>query len=289
MGYLLALVTALLLATSDVLTRRLFQVGGTTRAREAAVLRLLLALPVLLAALPFVSPPPAEVSFWWIVAVGAPLEVLALVLYVRAIRISPLSVSLPLLATTPALVLVTGPLLAGDPFSAATVPGVLLIATGGYLLNLAELRRGWSGPWLALVRDGGARMMFLVALIYAVTSALGKRGVVLSSPGTMAAYYFVAVALVGIPALAPRPAELRRLLAGWPVLVVAIGITFTVHLFTHMAAVSLMPAAEMIALKRTSLLFASVAGVALLGEPNPPGRLAGAGLMVAGAIWIGFV
>jgi drug/metabolite transporter (DMT)-like permease len=131
--------------------------------------------------------------------------------------------------------------------------------------------------------------MVAVAAIYAVTSALGKRAVVLSSPGTTAAYYFVGVAIVGVPALAPRPSELRRLLRGWPLLVVAIALTYCVHLFVHMEAIERLPAAEMIALKRTSVLFASLAGVRFLDEPSPPGRLAGAILMVAGAIWIGFV
>jgi drug/metabolite transporter (DMT)-like permease len=163
----------------------------------------------------------------------------------------------------------------------------LLVAVGGYALHLDELRRGWAGPVLALVRDRGARMMLAAAAIYAVTSALGKRGVVLSSPGTMAAYYFLAVALLGLPALAPRPSELRRILAKHAAVALAIGVAYTLHLFVHMLAVSAMPAAEMIAIKRTSLLLGSLAGVVLLDEPAPRGRLAGATLMLAGAIWIG--
>jgi len=131
--------------------------------------------------------------------------------------------------------------------------------------------------------------MFLVACIYSITGALGKKGVLASSPGTMATYYFLALALVGSVAARPRPRKLASLVRSRPLLSIAIGITFAAHLFTHMAAVSWMPVAEMIALKRLSLLIGSVAGVILLGEPAPRGRIAGATFMVAGAAWIGFV
>jgi len=117
LGFTLALLTAVLIAASDTLTRRLFILESTTGAREVMVIRLLVSVPILLACLPLVEPPSQPTPFWWVVAIGTPLEAVALLLYIRAIRIGPLSIALPILAVSPALMLATGPLIAGDPFS----------------------------------------------------------------------------------------------------------------------------------------------------------------------------
>ncbi|MBP7148544.1 MAG: EamA family transporter [Acidobacteria bacterium] len=285
MGPVFALLTALLLAASDVLTRRLFVGDAASRPRDVLTLRLLLSVPLLALALPVAGSPPSAAEFWIIVAVGAPLEIAALLLYLGALRAGPISTSLPLLAATPVLLLVAGPVIAGDEPAPAAAPGVLLVAAGAYALHLGKIRQGWAEPLLALARSRGARMMLGVAVIYSITSALGKRGVVVSSPAVMAVYYFLAVAVLGSPVARPR--TVLRLVRAHTALAVRIGLASTAQLFTHMAALALMPAAEMIALKRLSLLFGSAAGVFLLGERGGRARLAGAALMVAGAIWIG--
>lgn len=288
MGFSLALLTALLIATSDTLTRRLFILEPTRGAREVMVIRLLVAVPILLASVPLVEAPSQPATVWWVVAMGTPLEATALLLYIRAIRIGSLSVALPILAVSPALMLVTGPLIAGDRSSLQALPGILLITAGAYLLHLGEAKRKWAGPILALAREPAARLMLLVALIYSITGALGKKGVMASSPTTMAVYYFLALALIGTVAAGVPPGRLAAVARSRPILTTLIGLSFTAHLFTHMAAVKCMPVAEMIAVKRLSLLLGSVAGVFLLGEPAPRGRIAGAVLMVVGAAWIGF-
>ena len=116
---------------------------------------------------------------------------------------------------------------------------------------------------------------------------LGKRGVVLSSPGTMATYYFLAIVIVGVPVVMPHPRRLARVLRRRLWICAGLGVAFALHVLTHMNAVALMPVAEMISVKRLSMLFAALAGVLLLGEPAPRGRLPGAAMMVAGAVWIG--
>jgi drug/metabolite transporter (DMT)-like permease len=242
---------------------------------------------VLLALMPLVPAPPAEAPFWVVVAIGTPLEILALVLYARALQVGSLSTALPLLALTPVLLLVTGPLIAGDRLRLEAIPGVLLVALGAWMLHLEQARLGWLAPLRALARAPEARLMLAVAAIYAVTSALGKRGVVLSSPGTMATYYFLAIVIVGVPVVMPHPRRLARVLRRRLWICAGLGVAFALHVLTHMNAVALMPVAEMISVKRLSMLFAALAGVLLLGEPAPRGRLPGAAMMVAGAVWIG--
>ena len=54
-----------------------------------------------------------------------------------------------------------------------------------------------------------------------------------------------------------------------------------------MAAVARIPVAEMVALKRLSLLFAALAGVVLLGGEAPRGCLGGGAPVVPGPVWMG--
>ena len=63
-----------------------------------------------------------------------PLEILAMLLYIRAIRDYPLSQTLPYLAFTPVFVTVTGYLLLGETLSGRGLLGILLVVAGAWLL-----------------------------------------------------------------------------------------------------------------------------------------------------------
>jgi drug/metabolite transporter (DMT)-like permease len=295
----LALLTAALLATADVATRRLTaqeEASGAGRpgARELTGLRMLLVAPLLLAFAPAAGAPPGDAGFWWVVGLGAPLEVLALLCYMRAIGSGPLSLTLPLLALSPALLLLTGPLIAGEPWSLRGAPGVLLVVFGVWLLYAGEpgqagstgaLRR-LTSPLLALSRLPASRWMLAVAVIYAVTGALCKRGVNAVGAAPMAVYYFLAVALLVVPVVGPRGRSLARLVRLHPRLSLLVIVVFGLHLFAHMAALARIPVAEMVALKRTSVVMAAAAGILILKEEHAAFRLPGAIIMVAGAAWI---
>lgn len=86
----------------------------------------------LLAGLPALSGLPAQ--FWWALAVLVPLEVLAILLYMTAIRDHPLSLTLPYLAFTPVFVIGVAWVLLGERVSARGAAGVLLVVAGVALI-----------------------------------------------------------------------------------------------------------------------------------------------------------
>jgi len=118
----LTLLSALSLASADALTKARL---GDFSARELAFIRLtlsgLLASPLLLLQ-PF---PALPLAFWgWVVA-AVPLEILAMLLYMRAIRDYPFSQTLPYLAFTPVFVILVGQLLLGERLSGQGLIGIL--------------------------------------------------------------------------------------------------------------------------------------------------------------------
>ena len=100
--------------------------------------------------------PPA---FWGWLAALVPLEILAMLLYMRAIRDYPLASTLPYLAFTPVFVVISGYLLLGEAVSLRGLIGILAVVTGAWLMNRREIAvRGWRArtPLQAIIRNPGS-------------------------------------------------------------------------------------------------------------------------------------
>lgn len=284
----LALICALALGAADALTRHYFR---DYRGWELVLLRF--AVPgLLLAPLALARPLPPGLppAFWGGLLVLAPLELLAMWLYMRAIRDSPLHLTLPYLAFTPVFNVLTGYLLLGEAVSGRGFAGILLVMSGAWLLNLNRRARGlWRGvldPLRAIARERGARTMLLVALIYSVTSVLGKRVMQYATPETFGAFYFVLLGGVVLAAtVIVRPRGLGVLVRRpWPLLLV--GLLLAVMVVTHFIAIAGVEVAYFLAVKRSSMIFAILFAMILFHE-RPAGRhLLASVLMVAGVVLI---
>jgi uncharacterized membrane protein len=280
----LTIASAFSLATADALTKR---VSGRTGSVIAAWLRSVIALPFLLMTLFFVEIPEIGPDFWWVIAVSLPFEVAATLLYVRAIHVSPLSLTLPFLAFTPIYLLFTSYVTLGEVPSRAGVAGVLLIAAGAYTLNLGSIRRGGIlAPFRAILRERGSMMMMGVAVIYAVTSDLGKMAINNSSATFFGPVYWAAFCVVLTPvAYFMKRKEFRAGVATRNAAAfIPAGFAHAVMVALHMVAISLTQVSYMIAVKRTSLLFGAVFGYFMFAEKNIGERAFGAALMFAGLV-----
>jgi drug/metabolite transporter (DMT)-like permease len=167
----LSLISAFSLTTRDALTKRII-----TPANEYVIawLRIVYALPALSAAALVTAAPALDRTFFAAFCTALPLELLAVLLYYKALRVLPLSLSLPFLSFTPVFLILFSRVMIGQAVSAAGGAGIALIALGGYTLNLSSLRTGLFGPLKAMLRERGSLYMLAVALICSATSALGK-------------------------------------------------------------------------------------------------------------------
>ncbi|OPY85732.1 MAG: EamA-like transporter family protein [Syntrophus sp. PtaU1.Bin208] len=285
LSFFLSLVAAFGLATSDALTKRFF---SDRSAYEMGLIRLAYTLPWLLGASFFVSPAQTDAVFWTCVLIALPLEVLAFLCYMKALKVSPLSLSLPFLAFTPGFILLTGWFILGETVRLGGLAGILLIIVGSYFLNLSSFRQGVWQPFLAVFREPGSRLMLLVSFIYAFTATLGKLAVLHSSPSYFGiVYYLILTALMfaGLAFSGKRPGKILQ--TRTPGMALVLGGTMAVTIFSHMLAISLTQAAYMIALKRTSLVIGVLYGAWWFREEKIGERLAGALLMVTGVLLIG--
>lgn len=223
-------------------------------------------------------------NFGWAVLVGGSLNILAYLCYIRAIKISDLSLTVPLVTLTPLFLLVTSPLIVQEYPTLGDGVGVVFLIVGSYVLNLQTCNAGYFAPIKALFTNLGSRLMLFVAFIWSITSNVDKVGVQNSSPLFWVMVLFTCVSCGALPLALRRggfvPALAQVKLLGLTGLLNVTGVGF------QMWALMLAPVTQVIAVKRLSTLIAVLFGVFWFGESGLQERLLGAAIMVAGVALI---
>jgi uncharacterized membrane protein len=280
------LLAAFTLATSDALTKKSF---SDQSPYMMGLIRLGYTLPWMLTSLFFIPLVIPDSTFWLCMLTGLPLEALAFYCYMKALKVSPLSLTVPFLAFTPGFIILTGWMILGEKISTGGLWGIILIIAGAYSLNLSHTKYGLAGPLMAILREPGSRLMLLVSFIYAFTSVIGKLAIIHSNPYFFGVVYNIALTSLMVFFLpAAMNAGSRKNLIKKPLVGLILGAIVAVEIFSHMLAVSLTNVAYMISLKRMSLLFGVVYGALLFKEEKIMERLAGAIIMIAGVFLIGW-
>ena len=230
---LLSLTAAFTLATSDALTKKAL---ASHNEYTVAWLRLVFALPLLLLIFLFIPLPKLDKEFYTAFLISLPLEILAIVLYMKSLRLSPLSLTLPFLALTPVFLIFVSYVMLGEKVSFFGVIGILLIAMGSYTLNISKVRKGVLEPFRAVAREKGSVLMIVVALIYSLTSSLGKMAIKHSSPLFFGISYYTALALFFTPIALYKGKGIRK---GTALSVLLPGVFYSFMVICHMIAISL--------------------------------------------------
>jgi uncharacterized membrane protein len=224
-----------------------------------------------------------------LLAITLPLEVFAYYLFLSSIRMAALSLTVPLLAFTPVLTIVSSWAILGEHITITGAFGILLVTVGAYVLNGDLANRHILAPIKAIFKHPGSRRMFLVSVIWSVTSALGKKGVILYD-----AIPFGVVLVTGDLVIFALMAFFRVRM-GWseccvrknvPGLFLLAGFLMAAAEVAHFVAISLTPVAYMISVKRLSLVFGVIMGWLFFDERNISYRLMGASTMVCGVFFI---
>lgn len=283
MWIIYSLLTALSLSTSDALAKRAV---ASRDVYFVAWARLLFALPVFLVLLLFVEIPPLDRTFWFATVAALPLEVIAMILYTRVLKVSPLGLTMPFLALTPMFLIVTSYLILGEKVSYSGGVGILCMAVGVYTLNIHRIRENFMGPVRAILREKGSVLMITVAFIYSITSSLGKMAIEHSSPIFFGSLYFVLVFILLTPLAMMKSRD--RLVIGRKDIgpLMPVGLTYAMMITFHMIAMSMVNVAYMISVKRTSLLFSIIYGALLFKEEKIGEKFIGGVIMLTGFVLI---
>jgi drug/metabolite transporter (DMT)-like permease len=138
-------------------------------------------------------------GYWAPALASVVLNVVANLAFFEAIRVSPLSLTIPLLSFTPVFASVLAMPLLGQFPTVTQWAGIVIVVAGAFVLNtVASDGVSPAKVWRAFLREKGAPLMLLVALLWAATISLDRLAVDRSSS---ALHGFVLSAGVGLAAL----------------------------------------------------------------------------------------
>ncbi len=283
MWIIYSLLTALSLATSDALTKRVLV---SRDEYFVAWARLMFCLPPLLVSFLFIDIPSLDRTFWTATCIALPLEILAIILYTKALKVSPMSLTIPFLALTPLFLIAISYIVLGEKVSLYGGLGILFMAAGSYALNLHEIRKDLLAPIKAIFREKGSLMMIAVAFIYSFTSSLGKLAIEHSSPVFFGSFYFILVAALFTP-IAMKQSSERLVISRKDMMpLIYIGLTYAMMIIFHMIAISMTQVAYMISVKRMSLFFSIYFGYLMFKEKKIRERTVGSVILFSGFLLI---
>lgn len=244
------------------------------------------ALPFLLPLLFFIEIPPLGNKFWLALLISGSLNVVATIFYMKAIKHSDLSITIPMVTFTPLFLLLTSPLIVGEFPTLFGLIGVLLIVLGSYTLNIKQLHEGYLTPFKALLKETGPKLMLLVAVIWSVTSNFDKIGVQNSSPIFWVIAVNVFIILVMLPIMLYKSKRaIENIRTNYKALF-PVGLFSALTLIFQMTAISLTLVAYVISIKRTSAIMSVLFGHLIFKEEGVRERLAGAIIMIIGVLFI---
>lgn len=240
-----------------------------------------------------------DATFWYVLIFIAIFDTLTSLFYMRALKVAPLSHTLPILALTPVFMLLTSPIINRETPPLLAILGILLSALGIYIFGLSRDHTGFFAPFRALWQNEGTRLMFFVAATWSISGPLDKVAVLHSNP-----YFYTAILntvnmfllspfilkrgtwyKIQPTTAAPNPQPQRN----WTrnlFLIAPVGILGGLAFLFQMHAVNLTFVPQVIAIKRTSILFGALWGLLFFHEQFEKRKALGTLLLVSGAVTI---
>jgi len=251
--------------------------------------------------------PPVGIDLFPAIAATTALNIVATMLVFQALSTTDISLAVPMISFTPIFLIATSFLLLGEVPTPLGIAGICVIVAGSYFLNLSMSHKKLLDPLTAILKNRGTASMLIVAFLYSVSLNFDKMVVLNSDPVFGSAFVClllgVSFFLIGqasvlherrekrgagytnklepSPEVSPSGIMAPYLTGGTAFLV--IGALLTIESVAINSAFTLQIVPYVIAIKRMSIIITVVYGTMIAAEGEVYRRLAGAGLMVAGA------
>lgn len=206
----------------------------------------------------------------------------------KSIKSLELSSALPLMALTPGLVAFFAFLILGENLSDTELAGLILLATGTYLLELRDKMHP-AEPFLVFLRSKSHHYVLLALLLFTFTSILDK--VILKNyrmqPEAFMlfqqAFFFVIFLVISF--LEKKRTD-RKIGLNLFLLVLFVAIFTAGYRYSQILAVKEAPVALVLAIKRTSVLFAVIVGGRIFKEHSLTKKSIATAIIILGAMMI---
>ena len=278
--FLLSFLTAITVATHDAWMKKWFSHLSTY---EMFVYPLIYVLPLCLISLFFIAIPSLDYVFFISFIISLPLNAVPFFLYMKAIQVSPLSLTVPYLAFTPVFMIATGFVFLDEMPDRWGMFGIASVCLGSYVLNIDIKHRSLLAPFRAVFKETGSWLMLLVAFVFSFSAIIGKLAILHSSVMFFQMSFFTVLNSVVIIIFLIYGKISLKTFKQMPVKGACAGLLLYFHIMLHGFAISMTKAVYMMSVKRLSILFGVIYGGIVFKEENFLMRFLGALLMFAGA------
>jgi drug/metabolite transporter (DMT)-like permease len=246
-------------------------------------------------------------DFYSAVAITSFLNIISLFLIFKSLSSSDLSLCIPMLSFTPVILTGTSFLLLHEVPSSFGFAGICIIVCGSYVLNISDGDMHFLDPVKTIIRNRGSWYMLVVAVLFALSINFDKIALLNSDPffGMALTVLTIGISFLlisaysrisGVKGVVQCPAGTRNNVSV-PGFMASFFKKYWVYSFligafaaTESASVNLAYTMQIvpyvIAIKRLSIIFVVIYGTLVFFEHETTKRLAGAALMVMGAIII---
>jgi uncharacterized membrane protein len=235
----------------------------------------------------FIKIPSLNYHFFLALIAGGFINIIAFILYTKAINIADLSVTVPLVSSTPLFLLFTSPFIVHEYATFADVIGIILIVVGAYFLNFKTKEKNYLAPLQSLLTNRGSQYMLGVAFLWSFSANIDKVGVQNSSTifWAISNYAFIAIFLFPIAIYKSKSRFIPQVKTNFFSLL-PVGLTQGLVVLFQMKAIEIALVSQVISVKRLSTLLSVFWGYLLFQETHIKSRAIGASIMILGVIFI---
>lgn len=240
-------------------------------------------IPILLF---FIDIPSLKMPFFLVLLIAGIVDSVTTILYMKAIKHSDLSLSIPMLTFTPLFLLITSPIMLGEFPGLKGILGITFIVVGSYILNISEKEKGYLIPFQVLFREKGSKLMLIVAFIWGITSNLDKIGIKYSSPLIWTGALNLTITAFLFPIVLFKPKNNINQLKTNFMVIIFMGLFSALSGIFQMLAIKISLVPYVISIKRTSVIMAVIFGYLFFKEKRIKERLFGVLIMLIGVFLI---
>jgi len=215
------------------------------------------------------------------------LNVVAVIFYLKSLKITDVSLVVPLLSFTPVFLILTSFLILKEAPTKTGILGIVLIVLGSYILNFESLKFSKIlAPFKKLFYTKGLIYMLIVAFLFSISANYDKLVVVNSDPvfGSAIVCFLISVLLIIISSF-KKEDFFKEYRINFPKFgLVAVASVLSMVAINTALTLQIVP--YVISVKRTSILFGVIYGFLLFKEKNIGQRFLGALIMFAGMVLI---
>jgi len=224
--------------------------------------------------------------FYFAVFASALINVIAAILYLKALKTTDLSLAIPMISFTPVFMIVTSFFILGELPTPIGMVGIFFVVIGAYVLHSKAGPGHIAEPFREMFRKKGIVYMLIVSLLFSFAGNFDKMAILDSSPVFAASILFLVIGVTFLGIALAKRLDVRTAYRNNLHKFLLVGIVISLVAITMNTAFKMQIVPYAVSLKRVSILFSVVYGGVLFKEKDILRRGIAALIMVAGVVLI---